>query len=156
MLEGLGAVHVLNSSADGFDAALASKIRELQVRVAFDCVAGETAGQLLAALPPGGTLFAYGRLSSSYLAGLPVIDLIYRGKMVEGFLLTTAFRKLGAVTGLVQGLVALRTAKHGLTSTFATSFTDVGLDEVVPRVLAIDPQKPGAKSVTNAKMRVRF
>ena len=41
-----------------------------------------------------GTVFPR-RLSSSYLSAIPVIDLIYRGKKVEGFMVTRAFAKLG-------------------------------------------------------------
>ena len=39
--------------------------------------------------------FGSRRLSSSYLSAIPVIDLIYRGKKVEGFMVTRAFAKLG-------------------------------------------------------------
>ena len=41
--------------------------------------------------------FGSRRLSSSYLSAIPVIDLIYRGKKVEGFMVTRAFAKLGSL-----------------------------------------------------------
>ena len=64
----LGATHVLNSSSDSYGAQLDEKIRALRVKLAFDCVAGDSAGALVAKLPPRSTVYAYGRLSCSHLA----------------------------------------------------------------------------------------
>ncbi|EOD05414.1 hypothetical protein EMIHUDRAFT_448649 [Emiliania huxleyi CCMP1516] len=154
----LGATHVLNSSSDSYGAQLDEKIRALRVKLAFDCVAGDSAGALVAKLPPRSTVYAYGRLSrlsSSYLSAIPVIDLIYRGKKVEGFMVTRAFAKLGPL-GLLRMLLAMQTIKRELQTTFATEFADVRLEEVYERVVAIDPERPGAKSATNQKLRVVF
>jgi len=64
MLHRLGATHVLNSSSDSYGGQLDEKIRALRVKLAFDCVAGDSAGALVAKLPPRSTVYAYGRLST--------------------------------------------------------------------------------------------
>ena len=67
--------------------------------------------------------FGSRRLSSSYLSAIPVIDLIYRGKKVEGFMVTRAFAKLGPLellkykplsqhTGTTKGCGLARTGTH--------------------------------------------
>mmetsp|Transcript_37649 Transcript_37649/g.124697 ORF Transcript_37649/g.124697 Transcript_37649/m.124697 type:complete len:106 (+) Transcript_37649:984-1301(+) len=101
--------------------------------------------------------FGSRRLSSSYLSAIPVIDLIYRGKKVEGFMVTRAFAKLGlGPLGQLRMLLAMQTIKRELQTTFATEFADVRLEEAYERVVAIDPERPGAKSAMNQKLRVVF
>ena len=53
-------------------------------------------------------------------------------------------------------LLAMQTIKRELHTTFATEFADVRLEEAYERVAAIDPERPGAKSATNQKLRVVF
>ena len=88
-LRALGAEHIVNTSEEGWEAALKDKIKELGVQFAFDAVAGEMTGKLLSLLPNKGTCFVYGRLSNQPCAEIQPLDLIYRRKKLEGFFLTS-------------------------------------------------------------------
>ena len=92
ILEGLGAKHVVvvvdaKTDAAGVE-ALAAKMKALKVTAAFDAVAGAMAGKLFTLLPPRGTLYSYGRLAGD-IEGVEPVDLIYRGKELRGFYLSS-------------------------------------------------------------------
>lgn len=86
-LRAAGSPFALNSEDLGFDQSLRDLCREHEVRLAFDAVAGEMTGRLLAAMPAGARVTVYGGLSHrpAQVAGS---DLIYWGKQVDGFLLS--------------------------------------------------------------------
>jgi NADPH:quinone reductase-like Zn-dependent oxidoreductase len=96
LLEGEGAEHVLDSSAEGFDERLKELCRRLRATVAFDAVAGELTGQLLSAMPDGGTAIVYGGLS---MLGCLVDPraLIFERKSVRGFWLADWMRNAGTL-----------------------------------------------------------
>lgn len=83
-LRQLGASHVLNSQAEGFDKSLRALCKQLDARLAFEAVSGMTSAQVLQAMPPGSTLILYGALSESACMIDPR-DLIFERKRVEGF-----------------------------------------------------------------------
>jgi NADPH2:quinone reductase len=87
-LKGLGAAHVLDSSAVEFDAQLKELARKLGGTVAFDAVAGAMTGQLLRAMKPGSQVYVYGALSGLDPA-VPAVELLFRDKSVQGFYLGT-------------------------------------------------------------------
>jgi NADPH:quinone reductase-like Zn-dependent oxidoreductase len=92
LLRRLGAEHVVNSSEPEFEERLRLLFHELGVTLAFDAVAGRMTGQLLQAMPEGGTVTVYGGLSEQECA-VPPGALIFGRKRVEGFWLMDWFRK---------------------------------------------------------------
>ena len=84
LLKKLGAQHVLSSHEPEFEERLRLMCHELKVSLAFDAVGGKLTGQLLQALPDGGTLIVHGLLSEQECHIHPG-DLIFRDKKVEGF-----------------------------------------------------------------------
>jgi NADPH:quinone reductase len=84
MLRKLGAQHVLNSSEADFDGWLRDLCHQLGATIAFDPVAGEMTGRVLAAMPDGSRALVYGSLSDAACTVRPE-QLIYEGKTVEGF-----------------------------------------------------------------------
>lgn len=84
MLRGMGARQVLDSTEAGFDERLRDMGRLLGATIAFDPVAGEMTGRVLAAMPHGAKALVYGSLSDAACTVRPE-QLIYEGKTVEGF-----------------------------------------------------------------------
>jgi NADPH:quinone reductase-like Zn-dependent oxidoreductase len=83
-LRALGATEVLDSTAPGFEAELASRCAALGATLALDPVAGPTTGTLLHALPDGGVVRVYGALSGAPSTFDPD-DVVFHGKRIEGF-----------------------------------------------------------------------
>jgi NADPH:quinone reductase-like Zn-dependent oxidoreductase len=108
-LRKLGAEHVLSSDEPEFEERLRLLCHQLKVTQAFDAVGGRMTGQLLHALPEGGTVTVHGSLSGQECRVDPG-DLIFGGKKVDGFWLAGWARKgfgreqLKALVG-VPGLV---------------------------------------------------
>jgi NADPH2:quinone reductase len=88
LLRTMGAEHVLNASDPGFDAALGDLCRKLEASIGFDAVAGDMSARVLRAQPRGSRLLVYGALSLESNQIDPT-SLIFEGKRVEGFWLTT-------------------------------------------------------------------
>ena len=84
LLRGLGAAHVLDSTAPDFDAKLKDLCASLGATMAFDPVAGEMTGRVLAAMPCGSVAVVYGSLSGQPCMVDPKL-LLYEQKRVEGF-----------------------------------------------------------------------
>ena len=134
LLRGMGAEHVLDSTADGFDARLKELCEKLNVTVALDPVAGEMTGRVLAALPRGSLVIVYGSLSEAPCT-VPPAELLYEDKRVEGFWLSRWVADRGL---LALGRMAL-TAQKLLATEFATVVrARVGLEGVAE---AIDAYK---------------
>jgi NADPH:quinone reductase-like Zn-dependent oxidoreductase len=87
LLRGMGADHVLNSSDPNFDDRLRSICHKLGATVAFEAIAGEMAGRILRAQPPGSRMLIYGGLSLKG-AEIDPASLIFESKHVEGFWLS--------------------------------------------------------------------
>jgi NADPH:quinone reductase len=85
MPDNAGSSYVLWQSDAEFQSRLHALARELNASIAFDAVGGEGSGRLLAAMPPGGTLYVYGALGSRQLADIPAADIIFEKKSVRGF-----------------------------------------------------------------------
>jgi NADPH:quinone reductase-like Zn-dependent oxidoreductase len=83
-LRKLGAGEVLNSQEEDFDKALALACANVKATLALDAISGEMSGRLLHALPEGGVLLNYARLSGDPMTIDPS-DLIRTGKSVRGF-----------------------------------------------------------------------
>lgn len=85
VLTKLGAKHIVCQADDDWLVQLRKKIKELNVKVAFDAVAGDMTGQVLSCLPNRGICYVYGVLSGDPAGKIDPIDLIYRSKKVNGF-----------------------------------------------------------------------
>jgi NADPH:quinone reductase-like Zn-dependent oxidoreductase len=94
-LRELGAEHILNTQADGFEASLRSAAMRLRATIAFDAVAGSMTGRLLKALPSGSTVVVYGALEHEDCRLIDPIDLLFEGKRLEGFYLGRWVEEMG-------------------------------------------------------------
>jgi NADPH2:quinone reductase len=92
LLRGMGAEHVLNSSAQDFDAALRDLCHKLGATIGFDAVAGETTLRVMQAQPPRSRLLVYGGLSLAPSQADPG-SLIFEEKHLEGFWLSAWLRR---------------------------------------------------------------
>jgi NADPH:quinone reductase-like Zn-dependent oxidoreductase len=124
LLRGMGAAHVLDSTAAGFDAQLKELCSQLNVTVAFDPVAGEMTGRALAAMPRGSRAIVYGSLSSAPCT-VPPAELMYERKAVEGFWLSHWVADRGLLSLAKMALTAQKLAA----TAFVTEVrTRVGLE----------------------------
>lgn len=87
-LQALGVEHALNSSDANFDHDFRELAKALNARIAFDAVAGTLTGRILHLMPRGSRMIVYGGLSLQPV-NISIEDLIFRGKRVEGFWLST-------------------------------------------------------------------
>ncbi|CAJ1384429.1 unnamed protein product [Effrenium voratum] len=149
VLRNLGAEFVVDTSQADWKATLRGLIEQLQIRHAFDCIAGDMPGTLLPLLPPGSTVWVYGRLQGA-LSGIDPVELMYRQKKLEGFLLTTSLFKGGWLATFRRFKRAAGQVCKGLTTTFASEFRDVSLEDM-QRVYV----QHKASGATGAKIRVR-
>ncbi len=109
-LRAIGAVHVLNSSDSGFDAALHALCHNLDATIAFDAVSGDMSARVLAALAQRARLIVYGALSLEAVHADPA-SLVFESKHVEGFWLSQWLRSRSLVgqlrvAGQVQALLS--------------------------------------------------
>jgi NADPH:quinone reductase-like Zn-dependent oxidoreductase len=111
LLRARGAQHVLNSHRPQFDAELQRLCAQLNVRLAFDAVAGEMTNHLVRALAPGGRIVVYGALEGAPCQADPGV-LIFAGKSVEGFWLKDWLRN----RSLLAQYLAMRSVQKLLTS----------------------------------------
>lgn len=87
LLQTMGAEHVLNSNDEDFVEQLRDHCYRLKITAAFDAIAGAATGELLDAMPSGGTAFVYGALSNQGCSAIDPVGVIFRGKRIEGFYL---------------------------------------------------------------------
>lgn len=162
ILKDLGAPHVLDSTADGFQAALTDAVAETGATLAFDAIGGgKLASQILSAMEAAlnRTAGAYSRYGSSthkqvYIYGSldPRPTELARNYGLAwglgGWLLTPFLMKLGA-----DGVQRLRQrVADELKTTFASHYTaEISLEEALrPEVIAAYNRKgTGAKYLIN-------
>lgn len=152
LLRGLGAEHIVVTSETDWKDELRTKMAELKVSVIFDAIAGDNTGDMLDICPSKGTTFVFGGLSEKACGSINPMDLIYKEKYLEGWLLThwikggghmAALRRIRWATGLVM---------PGLHEGWSASkFEDCSMEGMMPQFLAMR-----AGSVTNKKLRIRF
>lgn len=154
-LRALGAKHIIISTQDGWQELLRQMIKELKIQIAFDAIAGEMSGILLDALPPKGTLYVYGRLSNEGCSGIQPLDLIYRKKRVEGWLLTNWLLAGDSMSMLLRIRAATALVHAGLEKEdgWSTSrFSDCTIHEMKDRFVEMVKDK----GFTGNKLRIRF
>jgi len=89
-----GAVHVLDSSAPGFEEQLHVLSERYKIRLAFDAVGGDLTSRVASAMPPGSKVIVYGALAGENCQMSP-LSLIFEDKKMEGFWLSQWVKKLG-------------------------------------------------------------
>jgi NADPH2:quinone reductase len=94
-----GAVHVLDSSAEGFEEQLRVLCHKHHVRLAFDAVGGELTKQVTSVMPRGSKIVVYGALSGENCQMSPN-SLIFEGKSMEGFWVTEWIKTIGFISKL--------------------------------------------------------
>jgi NADPH2:quinone reductase len=153
LLKNIGAKHVVvTGSGDSFKDELASKIEELGVTVAFDAVAGQSAGDLLDVLPPKGTVNVYGALAGR-VENVDPMALIYQEKKLKGFFLKTWLMQGGTLSMLFRLMSASRKVNSGLKQGgwSSSQFKDTTMENAQADIVkALD------SSITGQKLRIRF
>ncbi len=140
-LKAIGAEHVLNSSSKDFGPQLFRLCKIHNARMAFDAVGGELTGKVLFALPSGSRLTVYGNLSEQP-ANIPVDQLVFRRKVLDGFWLSTwlpdqGAERLAAAFKEVQSLIV-----NELQSTIRARY---GLSQIGEALVAYRHQMGGGK-----------
>ena len=110
MLKDKGADYVLDSTNDNFETDYTKLVDFLRPAMAFDAVGGEMTGFLMTSLPSCSRLILYGGLSGSRLDGLDPVDIIFKGKKLQGFNLNEWIagktrEEFRAVAGDIQDLI---------------------------------------------------
>lgn len=108
-----GVTHVLDSTAPGFHQELSALAAELNATTAFDAVGGALTGELLASIPSGGQVIAYGGLSGENPSHLDSTDIVFRGKSVTGFHLGRHVEEIGMRATLADALRVQRAVRRG-------------------------------------------
>ena len=80
-----GVKYVLAQNEEDFEEHLNSLSNELHATTAFDAVGGELSGQMFNALADDSELVVYGGLSNKAIAGIYLMDVIFRNKIISGF-----------------------------------------------------------------------
>uniref|UniRef100_A0A7S0FWB3 Enoyl reductase (ER) domain-containing protein n=1 Tax=Pyrodinium bahamense TaxID=73915 RepID=A0A7S0FWB3_9DINO len=148
LLQGLGAEHIVNTGESDWQAKLARLIADLKIKYAFDAIAGEMPGNLLTMLPPGSTVWVYGVLSKDPVGNIQSLDLIYRGKKIEGFLLLSWIMKDGMLKGFLRFTRTANKVRKHIKGVFASEFRETTL-------AGMHADYCSASSMTGVKMRVR-
>ncbi len=88
LLEGLGAAHVLNITADDFAARLAAVLKEERPKVFLDAVANQVSARVFDAMGRQARWVIYGKLDPEPPTIAQPGHLIFMGKRIEGFWLS--------------------------------------------------------------------
>jgi len=156
MLRELGAEHVVVQQ-EGWEKVLGNLVKELKISVAFDCISGDATGALVSLMPKNSVTFLYGALSEKGASNINPMDLIYHGKKLEGWLLTTwCFQG-----GLLKTYFRLRRATALVTSSLqpgkwaASQYEDVSMEDWFKTFLSMR-QHSGNGGFTGRKLRIRL
>jgi NADPH2:quinone reductase len=153
LLKNIGAKHVVvTGSGDSWKEELKSKVKELGATVAFDAVAGQSAGDLLDVLPHKGTVNVYGGLAGK-VENVDPMALIYHEKKLKGFYLRTWIKQGGTLSMLFRMMSASRKVNSGLKQGgwSSSQFKDTTMENAQADIVkALD------SSITGQKLRIRF
>ncbi|TKT77569.1 zinc-binding dehydrogenase [Aquamicrobium sp. LC103] len=143
MLEKLGAAHVLNADAPGFEEKLGEVLRAEKPRIFLDAVTGPLAATIFAAMPKRSRWIVYGRLDPAETVIPEPGQLIFMHKRIEGFWLTEWLRTAPAERRMHVVMEAQKRFADGRWATDVTAV--VPLSEAVSRV-------PGELAKLNGKV----
>jgi len=86
-----GAEHVINFNDPEFRHILKNLTKSWKSGVAFESIAGNMTGDVMASLPSDSTVYLYGSLSLKRVGSISPIDIIFKRKKLEGFHLFRTF-----------------------------------------------------------------
>jgi len=141
---------VVTGDSDRWKEQLAALIKEFKIMHAFDAVSGDMTGTLLSMLPPGGTVWVYGRLAPEPVGNIEPLDLIYRGKQIKGFLLPGWLMQGGLLKALSRDRRCSKMVRDNLSTIFVSNFQDVSMENMHAEYVKFTKQ-----GRTGMKMRVR-
>lgn len=141
MLRKEGAKIVLNSHDSTFDQQLTEICHQHKARLAFDAVAGPLTMRLVDAMPPKSKVIVYGGLSYAPAQADPR-KLIFQGKSIEGFWLTTWLARKNFIQSLLLWQRAQRLIMTELKSDIRMQ---VPLQEVQDAIRQYQSQMTGGK-----------
>ncbi|MEX2533128.1 MAG: alcohol dehydrogenase catalytic domain-containing protein [Nitriliruptoraceae bacterium] len=144
LLTDLGSTHVLNTEADGFSETLKSVLAVERPRILLDALSGPVAGSVFQQMGRNSRWIIYGGLDVRPARLPDVGQLVFEGKRVEGFWLTSwiadaSLVRLGRAALGVQGLFIDGTWTTDVTATVPLTQAH----QAIPAALA----KPNAGKV---------
>eukprot|EP00928_Gymnodinium_smaydae_P091235 TRINITY_DN74937_c0_g1_i1.p1 TRINITY_DN74937_c0_g1~~TRINITY_DN74937_c0_g1_i1.p1 ORF type:complete len:349 (-),score=61.54 TRINITY_DN74937_c0_g1_i1:139-1185(-) len=154
MLRAIGAEHVVVQKA-GWEKELGELIAKLKVRVAFECIAGDTTGTIMSLMPKKSITFVYGALSEKPVGNINPMDLIYQQKKIVGWLLPNWLQE----GGVVKTLFRLRKAASLVNPALkpggwaSSQFEDVSMESWFQKFLSMRKQS-GNGGFTGRKLRI--
>jgi len=93
-LKSLGADYVFNSSDPNWEKEFQSVCKELNLKIFFECVGGNSTGTVLKLLPPGSTMYHFGNLELKRLGNIDTSDFIFHKKVFKGWWCNVWMRSL--------------------------------------------------------------
>jgi NADPH:quinone reductase len=108
-----GEKYILFLNDPEFERNLQKMALEHNATIAFDAVAGDGAGLILNAMPPGSELIIYGGLSGKQIGMINPLDIIFKSKSIRGFNLGDWKEEIGparfqTISGELQELLIKR------------------------------------------------
>uniref|UniRef100_A0A0G4HZA6 Enoyl reductase (ER) domain-containing protein n=1 Tax=Chromera velia CCMP2878 TaxID=1169474 RepID=A0A0G4HZA6_9ALVE len=155
MLKDLGAEVVVSEDDPEWTSQLKQVIEKLDIKVAFDAVGGRMSGLLMSMLPAESTTYVYGGLAKDpCVSDVPALDLIYKKKLLKGFLVVNWLTDCGFLVTVRRARYALRLVNEGLKKGgWAEShFVDCKPEEMQAEFLKMWSEK----GFTGSKLRIRF
>jgi len=145
-LKSLGAAHVLNCEAPGFEAALRQICKDEKPRVFLDALTGPIASAIFRHMPRRARWVIYGRLTTDETVIPEPGQLIFAGKRIEGFWLSEWLRH---ATPAKRAEVAIEAQKRFVDGRWKTDVT-----AIVPLAQAMD-RVPQELARPNGKVFIR-
>lgn len=137
LLLNLGATEVVVTDGEGWEGRLREICRGIRASVAFDSVAGELTGKVLAAMPPRSTVYVYGGLSNQPCSAIRPTQLLFEGSDVRGFWLTSYLQRNKSMIGQYLWVrEVVRLLKTDLRSEYGN---DYPLDQLAEAVFNSNP-----------------
>lgn len=128
----MGAKYVLNSTDEDFIKKLTELTAKLETKWCYDAIGGSFTGKILSALPSGSTVAVYGLLSNDPLAKeVRIEDLLFKEKTVQGFWLTSWFKKVSPQEGSKAMQSMSKLINGSLKSSIAKEFPLENLKEAL-------------------------
>lgn len=146
VLKALGAEIVIDTTADNWEATMASVFAEHKPQAFFDALCGEVGSKVVAALPPKAHIYTYGALGGvSYNIG--VGNLIFLGKQIHGFSLFDEISAparavevaTNALSNLAAGVYKTDVSRRFRTADFAEALDFYGKNMSAGKVLLQNP-----------------
>ncbi len=146
LMEGLGAF-VLNSARDDFPAMLKQMIGECDPRILLDAVGDEVAAALFGSMGRKSRWIVYGKLSPTSPPLPSLGQLVFSGKVIEGFWLT---EWLGAASPEQR-----REAFETVQERFVSGAWKTDISEIMPLAEAPDRLAGALKGMNRGKVLLR-